>query len=249
MLIILGISLVILVAIALVIHIVKVKLEDLSMELFHTRSLQEVIDRGEEQLAETPKSVASMTRIYEPQIAKDFPNFNWVEFKNKAEVMLESAFLAISKSDLGVLGDVSSDIKEKLRIQIEKNNVDGQVERYEGIQVHQTEITNYEKKSGKCIITLQSAVEHVHYIEKNGSIIEGTNQRPEQTKYNVELMYIQDAEKANMDKGVGVTCPNCGAPVTNLGRKYCEYCGGEITVINIQVWTLQNYYEVTSQKL
>ena len=38
-------------------------------------------------------------------------------------------------------------------------------------------------------------------------------------------------------------CPNCGAPVTILGQKKCEYCGSALTVINRHVWTLSRIYE------
>ena len=53
----------------------------------------------------------------------------------------------------------------------------------------------------------------------------GDENRLEQTKYNVEVMYIQDEKIAKIDNAVGTTCPHCGAPVTNLGAMYCEYCG------------------------
>ena len=37
--------------------------------------------------AEMPKSVSAMTRLMEPQIMRDFPEFSWEEFKQKAENM------------------------------------------------------------------------------------------------------------------------------------------------------------------
>ena len=96
---------------------------------------------------------------------------------------------------------------------------------------------------------LQSAVEHIHYKEKDGKLISGKKDLLEQTKYNMELMYIQDESKVSADKGVGLTCPHCGAPVTSLGAKFCEFCGSEVIPINMQVWSLQHFYEVTYQKV
>ena len=75
-------------------------------------------------------------------------------------------------------------------------------------------------------------------------MVEGTKERKEQTKYNVELMYIQDADTVEIDNAVGTTCPHCGAPIKNLGNMVCEYCGSSVTPINIKVWTLHKYYEV-----
>ena len=83
-----------------------------------------------------------------------------------------------------------------------------------------------------------------HYKKKDGTVVSGDENRLEQTKYNVEVMYIQDEKIAKIDNAVGTTCPHCGAPVTNLGAMYCEYCGLAITPINLKVWTLHRFYEV-----
>lgn len=51
-------------------------------------------------------------------------------------------------------------------------------------------------------------------------------------------------DNAGIGSAVGTTCPNCGAPVKNLGAKKCEYCGSYIEPVNIKVWKLQNFHEV-----
>ena len=64
-------------------------------------------------------------------------------------------------------------------------------------------------------------------------------ERKEQTRYNMELVYIQDLSKvADPATAVGVTCPNCGAPVTRLGSRFCEYCGTGIIPVDVRVWKL-----------
>lgn len=63
--------------------------------------------------------------------------------------------------------------------------------------------------------------------------------RKVQTRYNMELVYIQDLSKINdLATAVGVTCPNCGAPITRLGSKFCEYCGTGVTPVDVRVWKL-----------
>ena len=69
---------------------IKRKLRQVSRMAFGTDSLAEGWRRQAEELSAAPKSVSGMTRIYEPQIQRDFPEFNWVQFKNKAENMLIS---------------------------------------------------------------------------------------------------------------------------------------------------------------
>ena len=41
----------------------------------------------------------------------------------------------------------------------------------------------------------------------------------EQHRFNLELVYIQDITKIrDGETAISVNCPNCGAPVTGLGR-------------------------------
>ena len=185
-----------------------------------------------------------MTRIFEPQIQKDFPDFNLVQFKNKAENMLISALQAISAGNVSLLRETSNELTEQVRNQIQANAAEGVTETYRQIHIHRTEITNYVKREGKCIITFQSAVEYFHYKEKEGRVTDGDKERKQQTKYNIEVMYIQNEKLAKLDNAVGTTCPNCGAPIVKLGALYCEYCGTAVTPINLKVWTLHRYYEV-----
>ena len=220
------------------------KIRSLSHSLFGTPDFIKGLNQQADILSETPKSVSSMTKLMEPQIMRDFPEFNWQEFKHKAENMLTSALIAISTENPGRLVEGDEDVKRQVINCIEDNRLKGISETYSDIQIHQTEIANYHKEQGKCIITIQSAVGYLHYKVQDGNVIKGNKNRKTQTKYNIELVYIQDKNATTFDNAVGTVCPNCGAPVTNLGAKYCEYCGLGITPINIMVWSLHKFYEV-----
>lgn len=227
------------------VSIVRRKLREFSRGVFGTDSITEGINHQADIAAEIPRSVSGMTRLMEPQIARDFPEFSWEEFRGKAENMLLSALGAISESDTSrLVPDASEDIRKRIENQIAGNRRDGIEEKYSQVKIHQTEIANYEKGQGKCIVTLQSAVEYYYYKEKDGQLIDGTRERKTQTKYNTELMYIQDVKLLKNQTAVGTTCPNCGAPVTSLGAKYCEYCGSQVIPVNIKVWSLHNFCEV-----
>lgn len=203
----------------------------------------------EEELATKPKSISGMTRIYEPQIHRDFPEFNWLEFKNKAENMLRFAFLAIEEEDIRRLVETSEELRSQVKAQIQQNQTEGVQEHYQNVVIHNTEINRYEKKQGKCIITLQSAVGHLHYKIKDGKVISGNRNVDQQTKYNIEILYIQDPNLERRDKAIGMSCPHCGAPITSLGILRCEYCGSGVTPVNHQVWSLNKFYEVTYQSV
>lgn len=223
---------------------VKNKLTSFSKTVFGTDSFIEGWNRQADVLATTPKSVSGMTRIFAPQIQQDFPDFNLTQFKNKAENMLISALQAVDAQNSGLLKEVTQELKKQVENQIAQNQSEGVIEVYERIRIHQTEVTNYVKKDGKCTIVFQSAVEHMHYKMRDGKVIEGDNKRLTQTKYNVEVVYIQDEQLVKIDNAVGTTCPSCGAPVRKLGAMYCEYCGLAVTPINLKVWTIHRYYEV-----
>ena len=224
---------------------IKQKIGRISMQAFGTKSIVEGMNRQADILAETPKSVSGMTRIFEPQITRDFPEFHLEQYKNKVENLLVAALRAVTEMNSALLPeDVSEELRSQVENQIAANQAAGTTEVYSKVQVYQTEISNYEKRDGKCVITFQSAVGHCHYKEKNGALIEGDKERRRQTKYNIEVMYIQDEKLAKIDNAVGTTCPNCGAPVTKIGNMYCEYCGLAVTPVNLKVWTLHRYYEV-----
>lgn len=222
---------------------VRKKLKDFSRNVFGTDSIAEGINRQADIAANTPRSVSGMTRLMEPQIMRDFPEFVWEEFKHKAENMLTSALLAIAAENEDRLQESSEDVHMQVRNRIADNQAAGVREVYNNIKIHQTEISNYRKEGGKCVITIQSALECYHYKVKGERVLEGSKERKEQTKYNMELMYIQDADAA-AGNAVGTTCPHCGAPIKSLGHMVCEYCGLAVTPINIKVWTLHKYYEV-----
>lgn len=241
-------AVIILVIVILILVIMK-KVERFSKSVFGVKSLAEGLSQQAEELAETPKSISGMTRIYEPQLRRDFPEFNWKEFKDKAEQMLLMAFAAISQGEETLIRGGSETLHNQLITWIQENKRQQIKEQYQNVQIHNTEITRYEKKGGTCVLTLQSAVGYIHYKERDGRILEGNREHTIQTKYNIQLMYVQDAKAANQDKSVGTTCPNCGAPIVNLGQKKCEYCGLAVTPVNIQVWSIQSFYEVDYHKV
>lgn len=53
------------------------------------KSMREMMEIQSRELVTTPKSVCGMTKILEPQIARDFPEFSWKEFCPDAARMIE----------------------------------------------------------------------------------------------------------------------------------------------------------------
>lgn len=195
---------------------------------------------------EQPKSLSAMTSIYLPEIEKDFPDFNYFEFKNVVHNTLYSAFLAIDTKDLKKLVQCSQRLQETIELEIE-NDSNSNIERhYQEIQIHETEISKYTKQNGRCIISLQSSVGYRNWTEKDGELILGNREHKKQTRFNSELIYIQDQELVSefSENLMGNNCPNCGGTISTLGEKVCQYCGSAIQEIHLKVWSLDNYDEV-----
>ncbi|MCD7907917.1 MAG: hypothetical protein LUH04_09620, partial [Clostridium sp.] len=78
---------------------------------YSAKVLKRVLERQADMLEETPKSVSGMTRVFLPQIQRDFPEFNWKEFQQKTENMVKSALRAIDARDQALLEDASEELR------------------------------------------------------------------------------------------------------------------------------------------
>ncbi len=168
-------------------------------DLFGTDDLKELIETRNEEIANTPKSVAGMTAVYAPAIQEDFPELNLAELKGMAEQHLKEFLL-------------------------KKKN-------FASVQIHRTEIKDYVKNSGTCVVIFQSGVQYL------------TGTKKVQARYNTHMMYVQDAVEYGFSNGHSAECPHCGAAISDLGRKFCDYCGSEVIPINIHVWDLHDIKE------
>ena len=120
----------------------------------------------EDEFENTPKSVSGMTSLCIPRIKADFPEFDWYEFRQRAENMLKSAFRAISEQDLSLVVNASGELKNQIALTIDNNKASGLREIFRDVKIHQTEIRDYRKQGGSRVITLQSAVGFYHYKTK-----------------------------------------------------------------------------------
>lgn len=218
------------------------KVRSYSQMLFGTNSIAQGIRQAEAEAAATPKSVSSATSLYLPQIMKDFPEFHFDEMRARAENVLVSYLRSVDAQNAALLTEGTSELKEKLRMRIQMLQNMGQKEHFQGIRVHKTQLHQYRKTKGRCSIVFQSAVESIHYLEKDGQVLKGKKEQLEQSRYNVEVLYIQDRDVVeNMGgEGAGLNCPNCGAPLPGVGAKKCAYCDTPVMEFNIRTWNFSS---------
>lgn len=225
---------------------IRNSVQSYSNMLFGTTNPMEGMKKVELENAGTPKSVASATSLYLPQIMKDFPEFHYDEMKSRAENVLISYLRCVDTANASNLTEGMEELKESLRMRIVMLQNSGQKEHFQNINIHRTEISQYRKEKGRCSVVLQSSVEYIHYIEQDGKIIKGHDDLKEQSRYNIEIVYIQDRDvvENTEDSGLGLNCPNCGAPLPGLGAKKCAYCDTPVVEFNIRIWNFGSVKEV-----
>lgn len=222
------------------------KMRDFSRTAFGTDSIVEGFKSIEREAEITPKSVSTATNLYLPQILRDFPEFHYEEMKNRAENVLTGFLQGIdTQSMINLTEGTTSELREKLRMKIDALKSENAEEHFRNILIHRTEIKSYRKIKGRCSILFQSAVQYNHYKECNGKIVEGAEDRLEQSRYNVEMIYIQDRDMVEnqSDSGLAMNCPNCGAPLPKLGAKKCLYCDTPIVEFSIRIWNFSDVDE------
>lgn len=195
------------------------------------------VEKDDLRFKETPKSVSAMTSLELPRIERDFPEFHWPEWKQRCENILKMYLEAVEHRDPHMLKDVGYGMSEQVRLAIEENREHEIEEAFDNTKIHQTEIARYERDKFLCRVLVQMSVEYLHSLQ-GPNIEKPLANEKEQHRFEIELVYVQDGTAlGEQSMGFGVNCPNCGAPITNLGKKFCGYCGSEVEPVNIRVWT------------
>ncbi len=228
---------------------IRNKVRETSRTLFGTSNITQAAKQMKQEYSTTPKSVSAMTSLLLPKIVSDFPDFQYDEMKDRTENVLTSYLRAVDGRNPSLLQDGNTELKNQLENHIQMLSARNIQEHFDRIRIHRTEISSYRKSEGRCIITFQSALECYHYstdIANPSAVLEGSKEYKYQTKFNIDLIYIQDRNlvENELDHALGINCPNCGAPLSSLGAKKCEYCGTPVIEINIHAWSFSNIDEV-----
>lgn len=220
--------------------------KEVSQAVYGTDDIVEGFKRQQFEQSLTPRSVSNMSGVYLPKIQKDFPEFHYDEMRERAKNVLTSYLFSIDESDPSKLSEGNDELKNALIIHLQLLNDRHYEEHYERMKIHKCEISDYVKKDGRCTITFQAAIQYYYYITQGGDIKTGRKDQLKQSKYELELVYIQDRDfiKETGNSALGITCPNCAAPISNLGAKHCIYCGSPIVEFNIHAWSFSSVKEI-----
>lgn len=189
------------------------------------------------------KNVSGMTKLLEPEIIKDFPNFNKEILFSKVELNLVKIFNAIEEKTIDNIKNdedlelVCFNIEDKIK-EMKLNN---QTIKYDSIKFHDHAIKQYMKKQGVATITTSSTLEY--YYKDTMKNDEKYNLK-KQTRYTCKFIYIYNENKIGKNKkNFSMNCPNCGAPLKEIGNYTCEYCSSHIEHVNLKIWKMSSYQE------
>ncbi|MGN1371065.1 MAG: zinc ribbon domain-containing protein [Candidatus Coprovivens sp.] len=211
----------------------KEKITRLSMKVFGTKDIMEGFKNQELEYQNTPKSVSSLDSVLKPRIIKDFPTINIEELKSIVENTITLLYKSIEENKLRETTNITYNLKTKIQSIIEKYNKNNI--KISNMRIHQTVINSYNNRNGSCTITFQTSLEYIKEEKKNRIKV--------QERLNTDLIYIYDEEEIKDTYGVSLNCPNCGAPIKNLGTKFCSYCGTGIIENNQKVWKINDIYK------
>lgn len=244
--IILGLILIIIGAGVIAFIKVRNRVREFSKLAFGTQDILKGLKKVETESQVTPKSVSAGTSLYLPNIRRDFPDFHYDEMKRRAEALLTSYLRAIAEQNQDLLTEGTSELKDKVSLRIGMLRDSDQKEYYNNIKIHRTEIKTYRKEKGRCSIVFQSAIQYNYFKKRGEDIIDGAREKLTQSRYDVEMIYIQDRDLVENleDAGIAMNCPNCGAPLPKLGAKKCAYCDSPVVEFSIRTWDFSDVEEV-----
>lgn len=237
------------IAIAVAVYKIKRGIRQISRTMFGTDSFAQGINNQKMEMSETPRSLQAMTSLCLPRIQRDFPEFDYDDYKQKTETVLRSYMNSIEEKNPELLyGECSTALKDNVKGIIADLSNRGYAQSYDDIVIHRTEISRYTKDGATARILFVSSVgSYTYTTDSSGGVVYGSRDMKTQSVYETELVYIQNVDMvANGSEGLGINCPNCGAPIKNLGQKFCEYCGTGITEINIRAWKFSSVREQTT---
>ena len=209
----------------------------------------------------TPKSVSDLSSALVPQINRDFPDLNVSQMQSAAQAVMVKSLDLLMQMTMGGNGDtidriqtqlagcgigVTRSLSEELWHRVEAARSEGKTLVYRDVIVHKGGINAYQKSSSTVEITFQYSLQCLQYQERNGKFISGNRATPTQSRYNVKVINILDADRLQSEdiKGVGFTCPHCGAPVRHLGSDVCEFCGTAIKTVDMRIWLVDKLIEI-----
>ena len=186
---------------------------------FEGKNIGDIIREARLQDEIEPKSLASMDRVYLSQIKEDFPGINISQIKRQSEQVILDCYSCVeAKNSRKLKGKIKSFV-DKMISEYEGKNV-----KFDEFKIHNTVLSNYKKDGKTASIFFASAYEYVLRVDGK--------EKKVQDRAKTEFIYVLDEhELSDNQNAIGVHCPNCNSPITDIDGKRCSYCGTQVVLV------------------
>lgn len=245
LIIVLGLILAIIITVVIIVLVIKSKLErltrsTLNMGLGETANM---LMKGIKEEATLPKSISNMTAVYKPQIERDFPQLGYAAMQTMAENALLSVFNALEAGDTEKLTNASSKLSDFVQNRIDDFAGKETKVFFDNVKIHKSGISSYKKTETTAEAVFEISLEYLFYtVSGSGKVESGSKETLQQAVYQLVLSYDQQEYLNTTNIVFSSNCPNCGAPVSAMGKnKQCPYCGSGLTEIADRIWLANSY--------
>ena len=198
----------------------KIKLRNvLDSAGYQGQNIGDIIREARLQDEIEPKSLASMDRIYLSQIKEDFPGINISEIKRQAEQVILDCYRYVETNN-------SKKLKGKIKSFVDKmiSEYEGKNVKFDEFKIHNTVVSYYRKDGKTASIFFATAYEYILRVDGKDKKI--------QDRAKTEFIYVLDEhELSDNQNAIGVHCPNCNSPITDIEHKTCSYCGTQVVLV------------------
>lgn len=205
-------------------------------DAFGTADVSKIARETREAEAIRPKSISSMTRLLLPAVQEDFPAFSWQVMQARCRQAVAAFLEARVSGSLMALEAFPGELRRCAEQLNTQDALAGERLFCRDIRMHDTALIGYTREADRAVLTVAVSVGFLEWRERAGKLLSGDRELPRQTRFRLEAAYVRDASAAGEATGLGLTCPHCGAPVTNLGDKVCAYCGSAVIPLQDKVW-------------
>lgn len=213
--------------------ILKHKFKKIFNSNFSNNDIRKLLEMSKKESIDVPKSLSSMEKFIVPNLLGDFPDLNIQQIKSIAEGFIVDCLNAIEMKDISCVkkyGDRAISFVNSRILDLGNNII-----RYDSINIHKTVLNKYSKTDSIATLYLQTSFEYLY--KKNSNVYKKV-----QDKIKTEFIYIIDESRVGDNvRAIGLNCPNCGAPITKLGVRKCEYCNSANLDIVRKTWNLNNF--------
>ena len=180
------------------------------------------IQRATEEAEHTPKSLSGSESLHRQKLMKDFPEFDFDAAKQIISGVLSGYFTILSERsgtdriEKNCTPAFITELESKI---ISENKV------YSNFKIHRIVVSDYRKNHDEAILTYQAALQY----QFSGKAV---------TQWVYEIKYVYYLAEGGDNENASLTFEYCGAPISSVGNKVCEFCGSEIHASVERTWKI-----------